>query len=66
MNSLQAEVRFTFLDTRNFMFEEDLDKNEVEWIGKVEIRKKEVPAVCKTLKAIFWPTPHLNELEFGF
>ena len=38
--------------------EEDLEKNEGEWTGKVEIRtRKKFLAVGEACVAIFWPTP---------
>ena len=43
---------------------EEFEKNEVDWIGKVEISKAEFPTAGKTIKVIFWPTPGFKRENF--
>ena len=54
----QVKVRLIVHDWCHSIKEEDWE-NEVEWTGKVRIRKAGFPAVGEACKAIFYPSPDL-------
>ena len=50
-----GKVLGTVHHTRQALFEEDWETNEVEWNGKAET-KADFPAAGEAGKAVFWPT----------